>query len=128
MQNVDYRIKAIVSSMTVEEKLELNKNLINQIDQRIQIDDKEDKIITKENEGKISDLELKILENLGEKNRNLESARSNLTILKTLDRDKHDELFKNLLKVEDEDDPEVKDFLQDLADRGVITLELISLK
>ena len=126
MQNVDYRIKAIVSSMTVEEKLELNKNLINQIDQRMQIDDKEDKIITKENEGKISDLELKILENLGEKNRNLESARSNLTILKTLDRDKHDELFKNLLKVEDQDDPEVKDFLQDLADRGVITLELIS--
>ena len=126
MQNVDYRIKAIVSSMTVEEKLELNKNLINQIDQRIQIDDKEDKIITKENEGKISDLELKILENLGEKNRNLESARNNLTKLKTLDRDKHDALFKNLVKVEDEDDPEIKDFLQDLADRGVITLELIS--
>ena len=127
MQNVDYRIKAIVSSMTVEEKLELNKNLINQIDQRIQIDDKEDKIITKENEGKISDLELKILENLGEKNRNLESARNNLTILKTLDRNKHDELFKNLLKVEDEDDPEVKAFLQDLADRGVITIEAIRL-
>ena len=126
MQNVDYRIKAIVSSMTVEEKLELNKNLINQIDQRIQIDDKEDKIITKENEGKISDLELKILENLGDKNRNLESARNNLTILKTLDRNKHDELYKNLLKVEDQDDPQVKDFLQDLADRGVITLELIS--
>ena len=126
MQNVDYRIKAIVSSMTVEEKLELNKNLINQIDQRMQIDDKEDKIITKENEGKISDLELKILENLGDKNRNLESARNNLTILKTLDRNKHDELYKNLLKVEDQDDPEVKEFLQDLADRGVITLELIS--
>ena len=126
MQNVDYRIKAIVSSMTVEEKLELNKNLINQIDQRMQIDDKEDKIITKENEGKISDLELKILENLGDKNRNLESARNNLTILKTLDRNKHDELYKNLLKVEDQDDPQVKDFLQDLADRGVITLELIS--
>ena len=127
MQNVDYRIKAIVSSMTVEEKLELNKNLINQIDQRIQIDDKEDKIITKENEGKISDLELKILENLGEKNRNLESARSNLTILKTLDRDKHDELFKNLVKVENEDDPEVKASLLDLADRGVITIEAIRL-
>lgn len=126
LKNVDYRIKAIVSSMTVEEKRELNKNLIDEIDRRIKIDDKEDKIITKENKGKISDLELKILENLGEKNRNLESARRNLTILKTLDRDKHDELFKNLLKVEDEDDPEVKDFLQDLADRGVITLELIS--
>ena len=125
MQNVDYRIKAIVSSMTVEEKLELNKNLINQIDQRMQIDDKEDKIITKENEGKISDLENKILQNLGEKNRDLESARNNLTILKTLDRDKHDELYKNLLKVEDEDDPEVKAFLQDLADRGVITIEAI---
>ena len=127
MQNVDYRIKAIVSSMTVDEKLELNKNLINQIDQRIQIDDKEDKIITKENEGKISDLENKILQNLGEKNRDLESARNNLTILKTLDRDKHDALFKNLVKVEDEDDPEVKDFLQDLADRGVITIEAIRL-
>ena len=127
MQNVDYRIKAIVSSMTVEEKLELNKNLINQIDQRMQIDDKEDKIITKENEGKISDLELKILENLGEKNRDLESARNNLTILKTLDRDKHDALFKNLVKVEDEDDPEVKASLLDLADRGVITIEAIRL-
>tara|TARA_R100000654_G_scaffold58123_1_gene84739 strand:- start:6110 stop:7903 length:1794 start_codon:yes stop_codon:yes gene_type:complete len=127
MKNVDYRIKAIVSSMTVEEKLELNKNLINQIDQRMQIDDKEDKIITKENEGKISDLENKILQNLGEKNRDLESARNNLTILKTLDRDKHDALFKNLVKVEDEDDPEVKAFLQDLADRGVITIEAIRL-
>lgn len=127
MQNVDYRIKAILSSMTVEEKLELNKNLINQIDQRIQIDDKEDKIITKENEGKISDLELKILENLGEKNRDLESARNNLTILKTLDRNKHDALFKNLVKVEDEDDPEVKAYLLDLADRGVITIEAIRL-
>tara|TARA_R100000329_G_C7616959_1_gene219101 strand:- start:158 stop:1951 length:1794 start_codon:yes stop_codon:yes gene_type:complete len=127
MQNVDYRIKAIVSSMTVEEKLELNKNLINQIDQRMQIDDKEDKIITKENEGKISDLENKILQNLGEKNRDLESARNNLTILKTLDRDKHDALFKNLVKVEDEDDPEVKASLLDLADRGVITIEAIRL-
>ena len=127
MQNVDYRIKAILSSMTVEEKLELNKNLINQIDQRIQIDDKEDKIITKENEGKISDLELKILENLGEKNRDLESARNNLTILKTLDRNKHDALFKNLVKVEDEDDTEVKAYLLDLADRGVITIEAIRL-
>ena len=127
MQNVDYRIKAIVSSMTVEEKLELNKNLINQIDQRMQIDDKEDKIITKENEGKISDLENKILQNLGEKNRDLESARNNLTILKTLDRDKHDALFKNLVKVENEDDPEVKASLLDLADRGVITIEAIRL-
>tara|TARA_R100000388_G_C7244202_1_gene163712 strand:+ start:2087 stop:3880 length:1794 start_codon:yes stop_codon:yes gene_type:complete len=127
MQNVDYRIKAIVSSMTVEEKLQLNKNLINQIDQRIQIDDKEDKIITKENEGKISDLENKILQNLGEKNRDLESARNNLTILKTLDRDKYDELFKNLVKVENEDDPEVKASLFDLADRGVITIEAIRL-
>ena len=125
MQNVDYRIKAIVSSMTVEEKLQLNKNLINQIDQRIQIDDKEDKIITKENEGKISDLENKILQNLGEKNRDLESAKNNLIILKTLDRDKYDELFKNLVKVEDEDDPEVKASLLDLADRGVITIEAI---
>ena len=127
MQNVDYRIKAIVSSMTVDEKLELNKNLINQIDQRIQIDDKEDKIITKENEGKIADLENKILQNLGEKNRDLESAKNNLTILKTLDRDKHDTLFKNLVKVEDEDDPEVKASLLDLADRGVITIEAIRL-
>ena len=125
MKNVDYRIKAIVSSMTVEEKLELNKNLINQIDQRIQIDDKEDKLLQKKIEQEISDLENKILQNLGEKNRDLESAKNNLIILKTLDRDKHDELFKNLVKVENEDDPEVKASLLDLADRGVITIEAI---
>tara|TARA_R110002012_G_scaffold58141_1_gene150864 strand:- start:529 stop:2310 length:1782 start_codon:yes stop_codon:yes gene_type:complete len=124
---VDFRIKKIVLGMDDTKRRELNKNLTAQVKERLELEEKDEKLTIQLNKEKISDITNNILESLGDKNRDMESAKESLTELKILDRDAYDKLYPNYVKALDQSDPDVLAFLQDQADRGTLTLQALTL-
>ena len=71
--------------MNPDQKMEMFKKLNAQAKEVQQAEDQNDAIAEASSQDKIVDLKIKILENLGEKNRDIDTAKSLLGQLKTLD-------------------------------------------
>tara|TARA_X000001382_G_scaffold94833_1_gene69301 strand:- start:1568 stop:3361 length:1794 start_codon:yes stop_codon:yes gene_type:complete len=126
---IDFRLKKVIGKMNPDQKMEMFKKLNAQAKEVQQAEDQNDAIAEASSQDKIVDLKIKILENLGEKNRDIDTAKSLLGQLKTLDRDGDDylSLSEKLIKVQDESDPDIYDSLKDLSDRGVLTSEALNI-
>jgi len=126
---IDFRLKKVIGKMNPDQKMEMFKKLNAQAKEVQQAEDQNDAIAEASSQDKIVDLKVKILENLGEKNRDIDTAKSLLGQLKTLDRDGDDylSLSEKLIKVQDESDPDIYDSLKDLSDRGILTSQALNI-
>ena len=126
---IDFRLKKVIGKMNPDQKMEMFKKLNAQAKEVQQAEDQNDAIAEASSQDKIVDLKVKILENLGEKKRDIDTAKSLLGQLKTLDRDGDDylSLSEKLIKVQDESDPDIYDSLKDLSDRGILTSQALNI-
>ena len=128
-KNVDYRIKGIIKSMDTEQVTQLYKDLNAQSKEIANAEKQDDENSELRSRQKIADLNIEILSALGEKNRDLDLAKTKLKELELLDIDRnlHTSLSEKFLKAEDEGDLDVYNSLKDLSDRGVLTAQALSL-
>lgn len=128
-KNIDYRIQAIIKSMDTEQVTQLYKDLNTQSKEIANAEKQDDENSELKSRQKINKLNIEIQSLLGEKNRDLDLAKTKLDELQLLDIDGnlHTSLFEKFLKAEDEGDLDVYNSLKDLSDRGVLTSVALSL-
>ena len=128
-KNVDYRITAVIKSMDTKQVIKLYKDLNAQskgIADGVKQDENNSELKSRQ---KINSLNIEIQSLLGEKNRDLDLAKTKLDELQLLDLDGdlHLSLSEKYLKAEDEGELDVYDSLKDLSDRGILTSQALSL-
>ena len=128
-KNVDYRTTAVIKSMDTEQVIKLYKDLNAQSKEIADAEKQDESNSELKSRQKINSLNIEIQSLLGEKNRDLDLAKTKLAELQLLDLDGdlHLSLSEKYLKAEDEGDLDVYDSLKDLSDRGILTSQALSL-
>tara|TARA_R100000388_G_C7239396_1_gene160199 strand:+ start:364 stop:2157 length:1794 start_codon:yes stop_codon:yes gene_type:complete len=126
--NINFRLKKVIATMSVKEKLEMYEKLNTQAKKVQDAKDQDDEIFEKKSQEKILDLTFQIKEALGTRQRDLDKAKTLLGQLRSLDRngDQYNSLSEKYLKAQDEGDLDVYNSLKDKSDRGILTATELS--